>query len=749
MSEPMVLPPPPPPGDTTRTSVRSEEGLEAVQSKAEPGKELLLSAWNIQKHFPLRGGVLSTRVGEVRAVDGITFDIRRGETVGLVGESGCGKTTAGRLLLRLIEPTRGHTFYFDPEKPFPADIEQRLQSLYDGLEKLIPPGVVDRGAALRSIPAAQPILKQLDALAAQYSLYRKGGHEMRRMRGKMQIVFQDPFSSLSPRMLVRDIVSEPLAVHHVGSRKQRYQRVGELLASVGLNPEHVWRFPHEFSGGQRQRIGIARALALRPDFIVLDEPTSALDVSVQAQILNILLRLQREQRLSYLFISHHLSVVRAISHRVVVMYLGKVVERAPTEELFEHPLHPYTQALLSAIPIPDPTLKRERIILSGDVPSPAAPPSGCRFHTRCPKVMQVCSKVEPPLMTVGGRADHVVACHLYSEQGFPELGLLGSRSPAVIGIPAGGPAVEEPSSSGGSLGGTPNLPSVPGGGGTDRDGPPGPSSDPTSPPTVPFVAAPEGFSLQGPEPPPPPGPRVQDPPSSPVPAPFSLPPPAPPSPPLPSGTSSLAPPSAPTASDPSPPPPASRPLISRGRFALHSSSSPSPPPTPSPISSELGGTPPPAPPPSRTEGAAQGAPGLPNSPPATASPPPPPPPLSGARRPFTFASYTHPAPRVPAPEASPYALQSSQPPPPPSVPPPPPPAADLGFPSEPPLPSQEAREATPSLPLRGASPPPPPEPAPPWRVGKLSESALSPEEPPASSTRPRLRRESTGGSGSP
>ncbi|MCI4346700.1 MAG: ABC transporter ATP-binding protein, partial [Thermoplasmata archaeon] len=227
----------------------------------------------------------------------------------------------------------------------------------------------------------------------------------------LQIVFQDPFSSLSPRMLVKDIVAEPLEIHRLGTRGERQQRVAELLQSVGLNPEHLWRFPHEFSGGQRQRIGIARALALRPDFIVLDEPTSALDVSVQAQILNILKRLQAEQELSYLFISHHLSVIRAVSHRVVVMYLGKVAERAPTEELFTRPLHPYTQALLAAIPIPDPDQHRERIILSGDVPSPAAPPPGCRFHTRCPAVMPICSKVEPPLLRI--RGDHWVACHLY------------------------------------------------------------------------------------------------------------------------------------------------------------------------------------------------------------------------------------------------------------------------------------------------------------------------------------------------
>jgi oligopeptide/dipeptide ABC transporter ATP-binding protein len=375
-------------------------------------REVLLSVRNLRKYFPIRGGVFSTHIGDVRAVDGVSFDVHRGETVGLVGESGCGKTTVGRLLLRLIEPTSGHVYY----RPAPDDFE-RIGNLYDSLGTLPDAtlGTEENGAKIT--PDQEERLRELDRLADRYSIYRFRGRRMAELRGKMQIVFQDPFSSLSPRMLVRDIVAEPLVIHKMGTRRERYQRVAELLQSVGLNPEHLWRFPHEFSGGQRQRIGIARALALRPDFIVLDEPTSALDVSVQAQILNILRKLQREQDLSYLFISHHLSVVRAMSHRVVVMYLGKVAERAPTEELFTRPLHPYTQALLAAIPIPDPELHRERIILKGDVPSPAAPPSGCRFHTRCPAVMPVCSKVEPPLLRV--RGDHWVACHLYPE---PEAG---------------------------------------------------------------------------------------------------------------------------------------------------------------------------------------------------------------------------------------------------------------------------------------------------------------------------------------
>ena len=388
---------------------------------------VVLSARNLRKYFPIRGGLFSSHVGDVQAVDGVSLDIREGQTVGLVGESGCGKTTVGRLLLRLIEPTSGHVYY-----RLPPEQLARMNAVYRALDQSSAEGTERR----RSSREAQALLRELDEIADQYSIYRMGGRKLRQLRAHLGIVFQDPFSSLSPRMLVRDIVTEPLSIAHEGTKEQRYAQGRELLRSVGLNPEHEWRFPHEFSGGQRQRIGIARALARRPDFIVLDEPTSALDVSVQAQILNILKTLQQEQRLAYLFISHHLSVVRAICARVTVMYLGKVVEEAPTDRLFSRPLHPYTQALLSAIPIPDPELRRERVILAGDVPSPAAPPSGCHFHTRCPAVMPICSKVEPRLTEV--RPDHRVACHLYPSlegaeplSSFPEAGREGPPAAEV------------------------------------------------------------------------------------------------------------------------------------------------------------------------------------------------------------------------------------------------------------------------------------------------------------------------------
>jgi len=332
-----------------QTVPRAEASAHEAGSRPEAGGEELVRVRGLFKHFPVEG---SDDV--VRAVDGVTFEVVRGETLGLVGESGCGKSTVGRCLLRLIEPTRG-------------------EITFDGRDVL--------------------------------SL---SGGDLRRLRREMQIIFQDPYASLNPRMRVRDIVGEPLRVHGVGERGEVRERVAELLRKVGLDPDYMDRYPHEFSGGQRQRIGIARALALNPRLIVADEPVSALDVSVQAQVINLLEELQHEFDLTYLFISHGLAVVEHISDRVAVMYLGRIVEVATAEELYANPLHPYTRALLSAIPVPDPTRKRDRIVLKGDVPTPINPPSGCRFHTRCPDAVPECAKVDPDLREVA--PGHTVAC---------------------------------------------------------------------------------------------------------------------------------------------------------------------------------------------------------------------------------------------------------------------------------------------------------------------------------------------------
>ena len=335
-----------------------------TQKQESDAREVLLSVRDLTKRFPIKGGILSREIGSVKAVSGVSFDIKKGETLGLVGESGCGKSTLGRCILRLIEPSSGQVFF--------------------------------KGQDITQLNSA----------------------EMRKLRRNMQIIFQDPYASLNPRMTVEEILSEPLEIHQIGSSKQeKKQRILKLLDLCGLRREAIARYPHEFSGGQRQRICIARALAVEPEFIVCDEPVSALDVSIQAQIVNLMQDLQKELGLTYLFIAHDLKVVEHISTRVAVMYLGKVVEMSTAEELYQAPKHPYTKALLSAIPIPDPSYRKTRMILKGDVPSPMNPPSGCYFHPRCPMAQDDCKVTFPALrqLTKEVTARHDVSCNYAGE----------------------------------------------------------------------------------------------------------------------------------------------------------------------------------------------------------------------------------------------------------------------------------------------------------------------------------------------
>jgi oligopeptide/dipeptide ABC transporter ATP-binding protein len=347
---------------------------------------VILQTEELKKYYPITAGVFRRKTADVKAVDGINLNIVKGECFGLVGESGCGKTTFGKTVIRLLKPTAGH-IYFET----PTDVMEEMEKLENSDEEF----------------------RRLKELRGEYDLSTFKGKKLKPIRRRMQIVYQDPSSSLNPRMLIKDIVGEPLRVHKIAKGAEQRERVLEILSKVGLGETHLFRYPHEFSGGQRQRIAIARALVTNPNFVVLDEPTSAVDVSVRAQLLDLFQTLRKEMHLTYLFITHDLSIVECISDRVAVMYLGKVVELSPTTDLYRKPLHPYAVALFSAIPIPDPTVKKKRIILKGDVPSPVNPPAGCRFHPRCPKAQDICHQEEPQLREVESR--RLVACH------FPEI----------------------------------------------------------------------------------------------------------------------------------------------------------------------------------------------------------------------------------------------------------------------------------------------------------------------------------------
>jgi oligopeptide/dipeptide ABC transporter ATP-binding protein len=341
----------------------------------------LVQIRDLKKYFPILGGVLRRSVATVKAVDGVSIDVLKGECFGLVGESGCGKTTLGKTILRLYKPSTGHIFF-----GVPSDVVNEINAL----------------------ETSNPKSRKLRRLREQHDISTYRGRDLLLLRRKMQIVYQDPTTSLDPRMLVKDIIAEPLVAQGIAKGEEAKKMVLEILNRVGLSDQAMYRFPHEFSGGQRQRVAIARALVSRPDFVILDEPTSAVDVSVRAQLLNLFTDLQKEYGLTYMFISHDLSIVECISHRVAIMYLGKIVEYSLTEQIFKEPLHPYSQALIASVPIPDPNRRKERPPLMGEVPSPVDPPAGCRFHPRCPLAMNICKQREPQLVDAGNQ--HYVAC---------------------------------------------------------------------------------------------------------------------------------------------------------------------------------------------------------------------------------------------------------------------------------------------------------------------------------------------------
>jgi oligopeptide/dipeptide ABC transporter ATP-binding protein len=353
----------------------------AIREKSKMENELLIKVNALKKYYPVLGGVLKRKIAEVKAVDGVSIDINEGECFGVVGESGCGKTTLGKTIIRLLKPDGGHILFKTP-----TDVIEEIEKY----EK------------------SDPKSSKLRRLLRQHDLSYMPASKIKKVRRHMQIVYQDPTTSLDPRMLIKGIVSEPLVAQGLASGGTATRKVVEVLEKVGLTEKHLYRYPHEFSGGQRQRIAVARAIITNPDFIILDEPTSSVDVSVRAQLLNLFQDLQKDLGLTYMFISHDLSVVECISHRVAVMYLGKIIELAETEELYKKPLHPYSQALLASIPVPDPTKRKGRAPLLGEVPSPINPPLGCRFHPRCPLATDACSREEPRLVDVGG--GHLVAC---------------------------------------------------------------------------------------------------------------------------------------------------------------------------------------------------------------------------------------------------------------------------------------------------------------------------------------------------